>query len=176
MKKYADAAEAFGNTVYEQADSLKPAAEKWKLDLRQSPWLAKGGKLAPPFDNQKLLAALFSDDGLKNKRNTEAVEVAPGTLVSARVLDHKPAALQPLEGVRGEIEKRLLREQAAALAIKDVSPAAGPRCPERWCSVPPSTYMISPVMPLARSESRKAAALPTSSMVTLRRSGAWCAL
>lgn len=119
MKKYADAAEAFGNTVYEQADSLKPAAEKWKLDLRQSPWLVKGGKLAPPFDNQKLLAALFSDDGLKNKRNTEAVEVAPGTLVSARVLEHKPAALQPLEGVRGEIEKRLLREQAAALAIKD---------------------------------------------------------
>jgi peptidyl-prolyl cis-trans isomerase D len=92
MKKYADAAEAFGNTVYEQADSLKPAAEKWKLDVRQSPWLAKGGKLAPPFDNQKLAAALFSDDGLKNKRNTEAVEVAPGTLVSARVLEHKPAA------------------------------------------------------------------------------------
>jgi hypothetical protein len=36
--------------------------------------------------------------------------------------------------------------------------------------------MISPVMPLARSESMKAAALPTSSMVTLRRSGALCAL
>jgi peptidyl-prolyl cis-trans isomerase D len=56
---------------------------------------------------------------LKNKRNTEAVEVAPGTLVSARVLEHKPAALQPLEAVRGEIEKRLMREEAAALAIKD---------------------------------------------------------
>ena len=119
MKKYADAAEAFGNTVYEQADSLKPAAEKWKLDLRQSQWLVKGGKLAAPFDNQKLVAALFSDDGLKNKRNTEAIEVAPATLVSARVLEHKPAALQPLEAVRGEIEKRLMREEAAALAIKD---------------------------------------------------------
>jgi peptidyl-prolyl cis-trans isomerase D len=119
VKKYADAAEAFGNTVYEQADSLKPAAEKWKLDLRQSQWLVKGGKLAAPFDNQKLAAALFSDDGLKNKRNTEAVEVASGTLVSARVLEHKPAALQPLEAVRGEIEKRLMREEAAALAIKD---------------------------------------------------------
>jgi peptidyl-prolyl cis-trans isomerase D len=119
MKKYADAAEAFGNTVYEQADSLKPAAERWKLDLRQSQWLAKGDKSAAPFDNQKLVAALFGDDGLKNKRNTEAVEVAPGTLVSARVLEHKPAALQPLEAVRGEIEKRLMREEAAALAIKD---------------------------------------------------------
>jgi peptidyl-prolyl cis-trans isomerase D len=118
-KKYADAAEAFGNMVYEQADSLKPAAEKWKLEIRQTPWLAKGGKLAAPFDNQKLAGALFSDDGLKNKRNTEAVEVAPGTLVSARVLEHKPAALQPLEAVRGDIEKHLIREEAIKLAIKD---------------------------------------------------------
>ena len=107
MKKYVEAAEPFGNMVYEQADSLKPAAEKWKLELRQTPWLAKSGKLPPPFDNPKLAAALFSDDGLKNKRNTEAVEVASGTLVSARVLEHKPAALQPLEAVKGDIEKRV---------------------------------------------------------------------
>jgi peptidyl-prolyl cis-trans isomerase D len=119
MKKYAEAAEAFGNMVYEQADSLKPAAEKWKLEPRLTQWLAKGGKLAPPFDNPKLAAALFSDDGLKNKRNTEAVEVAPGTLVSARVLEHKPAALQPLDAVRGDIEKRLIREEALKLATKD---------------------------------------------------------
>lgn len=118
-KTYADAAEAFGNMVYEQADSLKPAAEKWKLEQRQTPWLAKGGKLPPPFDNAKLAAALFSDDGVKNKRNTEAVEVAPGTLVSARVLEHKPAALQPLEVVRGDIERRLIRDEALRLAIKD---------------------------------------------------------
>lgn len=119
MKKYAEAAEAFGNTVYEQADSLKPAAEKWKLEIRQSAWLVRGGKLPAPFDNAKLAAALFSDDGLKNKRNTEAVETASGTLVSARVLEHKPAALQPLDAVKGEIEKRLIGEEAAKLAIKD---------------------------------------------------------
>jgi len=119
MKKYAEAAEAFGNMVYEQADSLKPAAEKWKLELQQTSWLAKGGRLPAPFDNAKLAAALFSDDGLKNKRNTEAVEVASGTLVSARVLEHKPAALQPLEAVKGDIEKRLIREEATSLAIKD---------------------------------------------------------
>lgn len=118
-KKYAEAAEAFGNMVYEQADSLKPAAEKWKLELRQSTWFAKDGKLPAPFDNPKLAAALFSDDGLKNKRNTEAVEVAPGTLVSARVLEHKPAALQPLDVVKGDIEKYLIREDALNLATKD---------------------------------------------------------
>ncbi|MDZ4251499.1 MAG: SurA N-terminal domain-containing protein [Sulfuritalea sp.] len=119
MKKYAEAAEAFGNMVYEQADSLKPAAEKWKLEIRQTTWLARGGKLPAPFDNAKLAAALFSDDGLKNKRNTDAVEIASGTLVSARVLEHKPAALQPLDAVKADIEKRLIGEEAAKLAIKD---------------------------------------------------------
>ena len=118
-KKYAEAAEAFGNMVYEQADSLKPAAEKWKLEQRQTSWLAKGGKLPPPFDNQKLAAALFGDDSVKNKRNTEAVEVAAGTLVSARVLEHKPAALQPFEAVNRDIERRLIRDEALKLAIKD---------------------------------------------------------
>ena len=118
-RKYAEAAEAFGNMVYEQADSLKPAAEKWKLEPRQTQWLDKGGKLPPPFDNPKLVAALFSDDGVKNKRNTEAVEVAPGILVSARVLEHKQAALQPLEAVKGAIEKRLVRDEALKLAMKD---------------------------------------------------------
>jgi peptidyl-prolyl cis-trans isomerase D len=105
--------------VYEQADSLKPAAEKWKLEARQTQWLARGAKLPPPFDNKKLLDAVFGDDAVKNKRNTEAVEVAPGTLVSARVLEYKPAALQSLETVKGDIEKRLIRDEAAKLAVKD---------------------------------------------------------
>lgn len=118
-KQYAEAAESFSNTVYEQADSLVPAADKWKLQLRQSDWLVKGSKLPPPFDNAKLNAALFSEDAIKNRRNTEAVEVSPGILVAARVLDHKPAALQAFNAVKVDIEKQLQREEAQKLAIKD---------------------------------------------------------
>lgn len=119
MKKYAEAAEAFGNTVYEQADSLKPAAEKWKLPIRQSDWLVRNGKLPAPFDHPKLATALFGDDAIKNRRNTEAVEVAPGTLVSARVIEHKPATLQALDAVKADIEKRLIRDEAAKLALQE---------------------------------------------------------
>lgn len=119
MKKYAEAAESFGNAVYEQADSLTPVAEKWKLEKQQTGWLAKGGRLPPPFDNPKLAEALFADDAIKNKRNTEAVEVMPGTLVAARVLEHKAAELQPFAAVKATIEKRLLRQEALKLAIKD---------------------------------------------------------
>jgi peptidyl-prolyl cis-trans isomerase D len=118
-KKYAETAESFTNTVYEQPDSLKPAIEKYKLAPRQSDWIAKGGAAVPPFTNAKLMAAIFSDDAIKNRRNTEAIEVAPNTLVSARVVEHKPAEQPSLEAVQPAIEKILVRQEAAKLAAKD---------------------------------------------------------
>jgi peptidyl-prolyl cis-trans isomerase D len=120
VKKYAELAEGFSNTVYEQADSLKPAAEKYKLQVQSlDGWLTKNGQATPPFTNPKLLAAVFSEDAVKNRRNTEAVEVAPNTMVSARVVDYKPATVQPLESVSSAIEKALVHQEAAKLAAKD---------------------------------------------------------
>jgi len=118
QKKFAEASEGFSNTVYEQADSLKPAADKYHLTVQQSGWIGKGSQNAGPLANTKLLDALFGDDAVKNHRNTEAVEVSPGVLISARVLEHKPAALRPLAEVKAEIEKGLQREEAAKLARK----------------------------------------------------------
>ena len=115
-KTYAESAEPFSNTVYEQSDSLKPAAEKFKLAAQASGWIVKGAAGAPPLDNPKLLAAIFADDAIKNKRNTEAIEVAPKVLVSARVLEHQPPELRPLESVRRDIEEKLKRDEAARLA------------------------------------------------------------
>lgn len=119
-RRYAEAAETFSNLVYEQSDSLKQAAEKFKLELRSSDWISKGApQTAGALGNEKLLAALFSDDAITNKRNTEAIEVAPNTLVSARVLEHKAATLRPIESVSAEIQKRLTLDEAAKLAHKD---------------------------------------------------------
>lgn len=119
-RKFAEAAEAFSNTVYEQPDSLKPVAEKFKLSIKQSDWLGRQpNPAAGPLANAKLLAAVFSEDSIKNKRNTEAVEIATNTLVAARLIDYKPAALQPLDGVKANIEALLKRQEAQAQAKKD---------------------------------------------------------
>ena len=118
-KQFADVAETFSNQVYEQSDSLLPVAKALKLTVQTSGWITrKGGEAAGILNNPKMISALFSDDVLKNKRNTEAIEVAPGTLASARLLDYKPAALQPLEAMRAAIEAQLKRTQAIALAAK----------------------------------------------------------
>ncbi|WP_374398965.1 SurA N-terminal domain-containing protein [Niveibacterium sp.] len=118
-KRYAEIADSFGNTVYEQPDSLKPAADKYKLALRQSDWIIKGSKGAVPFDNEKVMTALFAADALKNRRNTEAIDLGNNTLVSLRVTEHKPAAVRPFDEVRAAIEQKLTTEEAIKLAAKD---------------------------------------------------------
>jgi peptidyl-prolyl cis-trans isomerase D len=119
-KKFAEAAEPLNNMVYEQSDSLKPAAERFKLKIETSGWISRQGEGAPaPLSHPKLLAALFSTDAIKQHRNTDAIEVAPGVIVAARVAEHKPEALRPFEEVKTEVAAALARRAAAAMAKKE---------------------------------------------------------
>ncbi|BAN35582.1 PpiC-type peptidyl-prolyl cis-trans isomerase [Sulfuricella denitrificans skB26] len=118
VKKFAELAETFSNTVYEQPDSLKPVADALKLKVQSSQWISKKGTDIPLLKHPKLLQAVFSEDSLKLKRNTEAVEVAPNTLVAARVTEFKTASYKPFEELNTELAKRLLREQGNAMAVK----------------------------------------------------------
>jgi peptidyl-prolyl cis-trans isomerase D len=120
QKKYSESAEAFSNLVYEQSESLKPAAEKFKLQIQTTGWISKtGGQELGALDNPKLLAALFSSDAINNKRNTDAVEVAPSTLVAARVVEHQPAAQRKFEEVKNDITEILRRREAFKLAEQE---------------------------------------------------------
>ncbi|HEU4853161.1 MAG TPA: SurA N-terminal domain-containing protein [Telluria sp.] len=118
-KKYTEMAETFSNTVYEQSESLKPAADKLGLQVQtaanvtRTPNPAAG---AAPYNNAKFLQALFSADSLKNKRNTEAVEIAPNTMISGRVVEYKPATVRPLAEVQDAIRQRVTVEEEVRLA------------------------------------------------------------
>ncbi|MFZ6844781.1 SurA N-terminal domain-containing protein [Undibacterium sp. RuTC16W] len=121
-KAYAEAAETFTNTVYEQADSLKPVADKLKLQVQTTNVLTRQPNPALPavalFNNPKFLKAIFSDESVKKKHNTEAVEVAPSTLVSGRVIEYKAASKRPFEEVKAIILARVTLTESVALAKK----------------------------------------------------------
>ncbi len=120
LRKFTEAAETFSNMVYEQSDSLKPVAEQFRLQIRKSDWIVKSSAATPDsLLNRKLIDALFSSDAIGNKRNTDAVEVAPNTLVAARVAEYQPSVQRPFDEVRGEIERALQRQEAAKLAHKE---------------------------------------------------------
>jgi peptidyl-prolyl cis-trans isomerase D len=120
QKEYSAAAEQFTNTVFEQPDSLQPVIDKLKLrkqtaTVLRAPAPAASGALA----SAKLLEAVFGNDALKNKRNTDAVEVAPNQMASARVVQHMPARTLPLADVKDQVRQRVVTQQAAALARKE---------------------------------------------------------
>jgi peptidyl-prolyl cis-trans isomerase D len=119
-KRYTELAESFTNTVYEQSDSLQPAVEKFSLKLQTAQKVTRnpGPAIAAdsPLRDQRLLGLIFGDEALNNKRNTEAIEVSSGVMVSARVTAHRPAARQPFEEVKDRVKGQVVAAEAARLA------------------------------------------------------------
>jgi peptidyl-prolyl cis-trans isomerase D len=113
--KYAELADEFNNLVHDQSGSLKPAADKFGLQVQTSGWLSRedGAKF---FKNDKLMNAVFADDVLKEKRNTEAIEVSPNNLVSARLLEYKTSAPRTFDETKAGIEAFLKLEKGVQLA------------------------------------------------------------
>jgi peptidyl-prolyl cis-trans isomerase D len=119
QRQFAEIAENFTNTVYEQSDSLQPVVDKLKLTLHTAtvtPVPAPGA--TGPLANARLLEAIFAADATQHKRNTEAVETGSSQLVSARVVEHQPARTQTLDEVRAQVRERWIAQQAAVLAKK----------------------------------------------------------
>jgi peptidyl-prolyl cis-trans isomerase D len=119
-KKYAELAETFSNTVYEQGDSLKPVADKLKLKIETVAGVTRQPNRAlppnTPYNDAKFLKALFTDDTIKGKHNTEAVQVAPTTLIAGHIVDYKPVTKRPFDEVKSNVRDLVLLEQELALA------------------------------------------------------------
>jgi len=116
-KRFPEAADTLTNVAYEQPDSLRPAAEKLGLKLVTSDWFTRDD---PPalLAHPRLLAAIFSPESIKERRNTEPFEVAPGRLVAARVVEHKAPSQRPFAEVKESINKELVARETDALAKK----------------------------------------------------------
>lgn len=117
-QEFAKAAETFTDIVYQQPDSLKPAAEKLKLTIQtvanvgRTPAQGATGVLA----SRNFLNALFAPDTLERKHNTEAIEIGANQLASGRVVQYSPARTLPFDEVKDKVRTLLVAERAAALA------------------------------------------------------------
>ena len=118
QRKFAELADTFSNSVYEQADALKPVADKLKLVLKQAKGVTRvpGSTVPAELANPKVLQALFSEDAISKHRNTEAIETGANTLVSARVAKHYPAVVRPFAEVRDDVRKQFVQTRALELA------------------------------------------------------------
>ena len=154
QKRFSEQAEAFTNSVYEQAESLKPVADRLKLEIKtvagvmRTPQPGVVGALANP----KFLTALFAPDATEKKRNTEAVEIAPNAFVSGRVVQYTPARTQPFAEVKVNVRQRWLAQRSAEDAKKE-----GMTKLEAWRKAPTSAVFASAVV-VSRDQTQQ---LPT---------------
>ncbi len=149
--RFAEAAEAFTNGVYEQSDSLKPVADKLKLEIKTATNVMRKPALGAtgPWANEKFLAAIFSPDAVEKKRNTEAVETAPNQLTAGRITQHTPARIMPLADVRNIVLARVVAARAAELAKKE-----GVEKLAAWKAAPASAVM-PPAVVVSRDQAQK---------------------
>jgi peptidyl-prolyl cis-trans isomerase D len=117
-RQFVEDADKFQNLVYEQADSLQAAAKGLGLDVKTTPLLTRTQVQALAQNSAKFVQAVFSPESLQAKRNTEAMEVAPNTLMAARVIEYKPATTRPFDDVKVEVRRQLERNAASELAQK----------------------------------------------------------
>ncbi len=104
--------EKLRDLVFNSENLNGPAAEL-KLVVKQSDWLDRDSK-APPFGAEKVLAAAFSPELLKDGNNSDVIELSPDHYLVLRIKEHVEAAPKPLAEVSAEIVKTLKREGALA--------------------------------------------------------------
>ena len=151
QKKYAEIAEQFTNTVYEQADSFKSVNQKLKLEVQTANNVTRDTKSEnkTALANPNVLNALFSSDSVKALRNTEAIEIGPNMLVSARITKYYPSNYLALEEVKPIIVQTILNQKALSLAKDD-----GQSKLELWKKNPDKAQWQAPVI-LSRDQNMK---------------------
>lgn len=149
QRQYAEAAERFTNLVYEQADSLKPVADQLKLSIQRASAVARvpsSTTVAGPLTNAKFLQSLFDQSNLKNKRNTEAVELGPNQLVAGRVTQYSPAHKRPFSEVKAEVRAAVVAQRAIQMARDEAQ-----RQVTAWKASPDSAK-LGPTLVVSRNQ------------------------
>ncbi|MDI3381148.1 peptidylprolyl isomerase [Xenophilus aerolatus] len=168
---FAKAAESMTDLVYQQADSLQPAADKLKLTIQKASGVtrtpAPGAKGA--LASRNFLSALFAPESLERKHNTEAIEIGSSQLASGRVTQYSPARALPFAEVKDKVRELLVAERAAALAKTE-----GEAKLAAWQANPGGAALGKPVvLSRAQAQSEPAALIEAALRVDASKLPAW---
>ena len=104
---------------------LESVAKKLGLPLQTVDKFTRqgGGALG---NDRKIIEAVFSDDVLQERQNSQPIQIGDESVVVLRVTDYQPSQQRPLEEVRDQITAQL-REEASRKAAADAAAALAKR-------------------------------------------------
>lgn len=111
---YGEAIEKMDALAYESSD-LSEGAKQYGMSVQTSPLFGKSGGEGLAA-NRKIVQTAFSDDILKDGKNSQALALDAKHSVWIRLNKHEPARLKPLVEVSADIKTTLQLEKAALIA------------------------------------------------------------
>ena len=111
-----DKAEQLANLSYENPDNLDVAADDLDLQIKTTESFTRNGTESGIASEQKVIAAAFGDDVLKNDLNSAVIELADDNLVVIHKNSYTPSTVLPFDSVSPAIEQQLLFEKASEKA------------------------------------------------------------
>ncbi|MCU7932704.1 MAG: SurA N-terminal domain-containing protein [Candidatus Thiodiazotropha sp. (ex Codakia rugifera)] len=118
---YFEMAEQLADLSYEDPGSLEPASSVLGLSVQESDWFTRA-QATGVFSKPKVVASAYSDDVLRERNNSELIEIDGTSSIVLRILDHQEASIMPLDEVKDQIidtlQKQKGEQQAAAEAEK----------------------------------------------------------
>ncbi|MGA9828409.1 MAG: SurA N-terminal domain-containing protein [Rhodanobacteraceae bacterium] len=112
---YAEKSGKLTDLTYQDPSSLDPAAKALDLKVQTTPLFSRAGGTGIAA-NPDIVKAAFSDSVLVQGNNSDPIDLGPNHIAVVHVIEHKPAARQPLDKVRDEIHKRIVAERTASEA------------------------------------------------------------
>ncbi|MEL0027939.1 MAG: SurA N-terminal domain-containing protein [Perlucidibaca sp.] len=116
------AVEKLDGSVYESADLQEPARQAGLSVQTTALFDHKGGEGIA--SQRKVIEAAFSDDLIKDGKNSGAIALADGSSIWLHVAKHEPARKQPLAEVSAQIKAQLQQDKAVALALAEAQKLA----------------------------------------------------
>ena len=111
-ERFNELAEILGSTVFEQPDSLEPAADHLGVKVMRSEWFTQdAGTGIAEF--QVVRDTAFGNEVLIDGLNSELIEIDQDNLVAVRKVDYRARRQLDLNEARPELEKRLRAVEAS---------------------------------------------------------------
>jgi peptidyl-prolyl cis-trans isomerase D len=114
-RRFFDLYDELAVLTYEHPDTLDIAAESLGIAVRESLSINRLGANEALLNDQKVIAAAFSDEVLINRNNSQLIELAPNQIVVLRVIEHTPQQQTPLADVRDQVIAEVRLDKGSAI-------------------------------------------------------------
>lgn len=102
--------------TYEEPGSLAPAADALGISTQLSDWISQTGGSDALAKEPRVLQAAFSNEVLKEGKNSDVIALGDGRQLVIRIAEHQPAEPEALEAVSERIRQQLVEERQQQLA------------------------------------------------------------